>query len=293
MGRSEYVRTGIVPQRKIDYANTLRSYLGEYSKVMVISVDNVGSRQLQKVRVMLRGEAVILMGKNTIIRKVLREEAEKGNTGAAQLLPLIRLNIGFVFTNGSLVDIRKKIMEEKEPAAAKTGMLSPEDVFIPPGPTGLDPGQTSFFQALNISTKITRGAIEITSKVHICKIHEKVTASAVALMSKMSIRPFFYNILCLHVMEGGGCYPADVLDMSEEMLVAKFCRGVRSMAAISLGLYYPTQASIPHTFSNTLKQAIAICLMGEYSMKYAEPYKAFLSGKSGDDDEEEEAAGEE
>jgi len=288
MVKQEYVRSAPVPQRKIDYANTLRQYLKDFSKIMIISVDNVGSSQLQKVRIMLRGRGKILMGKNTIIRKVLREEAEKGNLGCAKLLPLIRLNIGFVFSNDSLADLRKEIMENKEPAAAKTNMLAPEDVFIPAGPTGLDPGQTSFFQALNINTKITRGAIEITSKVHICQKGVKVSASAVALMSKMSVRPFFYRINCLHVMEGGSVYPADVLDIDPAMLEGKFLRGVRSLASVSLGLYYPTAASIPHTFSNTLKQAIAICIMGEYSFKYAEPYKAFLSGKKDDEDEEEE-----
>jgi len=288
MVNDTYVRGAPVPQRKIDYANTLRKYLKEYSKIMIISVDNVGSSQLQKVRVMIRGRGKILMGKNTIIRKVLRQEAEKGTPGCAALLPLVRLNIGFVFSNGSLADIRKEILEEKEPAAAKTGVLAPMDVFIPAGPTGLDPGQTSFFQALNIATKITRGAIEITSKVHIAKMGEKVTASAVALMNKMSIRPFFYRINCCHVMENGSVYPADVLDIDPAMLEAKFRRGVRSLAAVSLGLYYPTAASIAHTFSNTVRQAIAICLPGEYSFKYAEPYKAFLSGKKDDSDEEEE-----
>merc|ERR1719506_3049502 len=126
------------------------------------------------------------------MRKILREEAEKGTPGAADLLPLIKLNVGFVFSNDNLAEIRKMILNKKVPAAAKSGMIAPMDVFIPAGPTGLDPGQTSFFQALNINTKITRGAIEITSKVHIAKKDEKVSASAVVLMSKLNMRPFFY-----------------------------------------------------------------------------------------------------
>ena len=46
-------------------------------------------------------------------------------------------------------------------APAKAGALAPIDVFIPPTNTGLGPEKTSFFQALQIATKISRGTIEI------------------------------------------------------------------------------------------------------------------------------------
>ena len=46
-------------------------------------------------------------------------------------------------------------------APAKAGALAPIDVFVDPGNTGLGPEKTSFFQALSIATKISRGTIEI------------------------------------------------------------------------------------------------------------------------------------
>jgi large subunit ribosomal protein LP0 len=79
------------------------------------------------------------------------------------------------------------------PAGAKAGTLAPTDVFVPPGPTGLDPGQTGFFQALNIATKIVKGSIEIVAQVHLIKKGDKITSSAVALLSKLDIKPFFYG----------------------------------------------------------------------------------------------------
>ena len=39
--------------------------------------------------------------------------------------------------------------------------MAPVDVFVPAGNTGLGPEKTSFFQALSITTKISRGTIEI------------------------------------------------------------------------------------------------------------------------------------
>ena len=82
------------------------------------------------------------------------------------LSPVCRGNIGFIFTNGDLGHVREVIEKYRVPAPARVGAIAPSDVFVPPGPTGADPGQTSFFQVLQIPTKIAKGQIEITNEVH-------------------------------------------------------------------------------------------------------------------------------
>jgi len=224
------------------------------------------------VRMSLRGKAVVLMGKNTICRKAIREHQESNPTLEA-LLPFVRGNIGFVFTNDDLNVVRKIILENKVPAAAKQGSMAPIDVFVPPGPTGLDPGQTAFFQALNISTKIARGSIEIINTVHLIKAGEKVTASHVALLSKLNISPFFYGIKVAYVFEGGSVYSAEVLDLTKEDLFAKFFAGVRKIAALSLSIGYPTVASAPHILGGAFRKLLYIGAAAGYEFKEA---KAFL-----------------
>jgi large subunit ribosomal protein LP0 len=157
--------------------------LNEYKNILICTVDNVGSNQMQKVRIALRGKAELLMGKKTLLRKVVREASTK-NKNLEGLLPHLTGNIGLVFTNGDIREVRTAVLANKVPAAAKSGGFAPIDVFVPPGPTGLDPGQTAFFQALNIATKIARGSIEIINVVHLIKKGDKVTSSAVALLTK-------------------------------------------------------------------------------------------------------------
>jgi len=168
--------------------------------------------------------------------------------------------MGFVFTNDNLPAIRKIILENKVPAAAKSGSFAPADVFIPPGPTGLDPGQTNFFQALNIATKIVKGAIEITNEVHLIKLGDKVTMSHVAMLDKMNIRPFFYGFKVTDVYEDGTVYSASALDMDQDILLSKFLGGVRRLAAISLAIGYPTAASVSHSINFGYKKLLAIAL---------------------------------
>jgi len=259
--------------RKYQYRKKLFAALAQYANILVISVDNVGSSQMQQVRIALRGKAIVLMGKNTIIRKVFRDHE---NTQLQSLLPYVRGNMGFVFCNDGLQEIRTIITSNKVPAAARPGLMAPSDVFIPAGPSGLDPGQTSFFQALNIGTKITKGAIEIISQVHLIKKDERVSASAVALLSKMNMKPFFFGIQVNTIYEKGSIYAASVLDFTEADLLDKFFRGVSTLASVSLAIGYPTAAALPHLVCRGFKNLLCISLASDYKFAEAKKYQDLL-----------------
>jgi large subunit ribosomal protein LP0 len=127
---------------------------------LIVHCDNVGSNQFMQVRHTLRGQATVLMGKNTTIRKVLKDfvRDNEGHPSIA-LMDYIVGNTGFIFTNGDLTTIRDIVTGNKVPAPARVGAIAPIDVFVEPGPTGCDPGQTAWFQALNIPTKVRGRAV--------------------------------------------------------------------------------------------------------------------------------------
>jgi len=249
--------------RKSAYWTKLNAALDEYKNILIIGVDFVGSKQMQQVRIALRGKGIVLMGKNTIIRKVLRERAEK-NPALESLMPYVFGNIGFVFTNGDLNALRHIVTANKVPAGAKSGVVAPIDVVIPPGPTGLDPGQTSFFQTLNIGTKIVKGSIEMTVASKVCTKGEKITASAVALLNKLNIRPFEYGITIDTVYENGSTYSVKVLDMSDSDLVNMFTNSAARMAAVSFALGYINQVTLPHSFGRAFRMVCALALQTGY-----------------------------
>lgn len=252
-------------QRKNAYWAKLESAINEFENILVITVDFVGSRQMQKVRSAIRGRGQILMGKNTIMRKVIRDNAEK-NPKLNALLPHIRGNMGLIFvpTGVDLNSVRKIVSSFTMPASAKSGVIAPIDVTVPAGPTGLDPGQTSFFQTLNVATKITKGSIEITSAVRLCTAGEKVSASAVALLSKLNIKPFEFGIIVPIVYEDGSAYDASVLDLGAEDLIAMFTGAVAKLASISFEIGQINAATVPHSFGRAFNALIAIALGTEY-----------------------------
>ena len=167
---------------KSNYFLKLVQLFDEYPKCFLVEADNVGSKQMQQIRMSLRGHAVVLMGKNTMMRKALRGHLTQ-NPKLEQLLPHIVGNIGFVFTKEELTDVRTMILDNKVKAPARAGAIAPLDVTVPAQNTGLGPEKSSFFQALNIPTKITKGTIEIVADVKLIKTGDKVGMSDSTLLN--------------------------------------------------------------------------------------------------------------
>ncbi|PFH37471.1 ribosomal protein RPP0 [Besnoitia besnoiti] len=257
------------------YFSRLFALLEQHSKLLVVEADHVGSKQMADIRLALRGKAVVLMGKNTMIRTALKQKMSE-MPQLEKLLPLVRLNIGFIFCIADPAEVRKIIQAHKVPAPARQGVFAPIDVFIPAGPTGMDPGSTSFFQALGIATKIVKGQIEIQNEVHLIKEGEKVTASAATLLQKLGIKPFEYGLAIQHVYDDGSVYSASVLDITDEVILGKFRDGATNVAALSRQVGIPTTASAPHSILEAFKFCTSLILDSDYTFPQMQKIKDIL-----------------
>ncbi|KAJ8647466.1 hypothetical protein MRB53_000489 [Persea americana] len=267
--------------KKIAYDKKLCQFLDQYTQVLIAAADNVGSNQLQNIRKGLRGDSVVLMGKNTMMKRSVRLHAEKtGNKAYLNLIPLLVGNVGLIFTKGDLKEVSEEVGKYKVGAPARVGLVAPIDVIVPPGNTGLDPSQTSFFQVLNIPTKINKGTVEIITPVELIKKGEKVGSSEAALLAKLGIRPFSYGLVVLSVYDNGSVFSPEVLDLTEDDLVDKFAAGVSMVTSLSLALSFPTLAAAPHMFINAYKNVLAVAIATEYSFPQAEEVKEYLKDPS-------------
>merc|ERR550532_1956183 len=218
------------------------------------------------------------MGKNTMIRKGLSMGHEKyPEAGLDKLRAGVNGNMGFIFaTNCTLDDIRDTITKHRMTAAAKTGQTSMVDLSLPSGPTGMDPSQTAFFQALNIGTKIVKGQIELVTDFKILHVGNKVSPSAAVLLGKLGIKPFEYGMEVQQVYQDGAVFAAAVLDIKEEVLITKFLGGVANMAAFSREVGIPTEPGLPHAMGNAFRNVAALVAALDFSFKEVEPVKKFL-----------------
>jgi len=257
---------------KAGYFDKLKGLLEEYKSIFIVSVDNVSSQQMHEIRQSLRNEGVVLMGKNTMVRRALKTFLVD-TPEYERLLPFVKGNVGFVFTNGDLKEIRDKILANKVAAPARAGAVAPVDVWIPAGNTGMEPGKTSFFQALGVPTKIARGTIEITTDLKLVEAGAKVGPSEATLLNMLNISPFTYGMGIAQVYDQGNTFPSSVLDISEDQLLKAFSSAITTIAAVSLALNFPTLPSVIHSLVNSYKKVLAVAIETEISWPEIEELK--------------------
>lgn len=272
-----------IRKEKYAYWEKLWQLVEECRQILLVDADNVGSRQIMDIRRALRGRATVLFGKNTLIRTGLKHRIAKPEPHdedyaqrkdkwfpmdeLKELIPLIKKNVGLIFCKQGLSDVQKVVEESKVPAEARNGSIAPIDVTIPAGPTGMDPSQTAFFQALGISTKIVKSQIEIVTDVPIIEKGKKVGSSEAVLLKKLNIRPFTYGFKMVNVYDNGSVYSPDALKISDEEVAAKFALGLRNIAAISIGVGYPTAAALPYSINSAFRNLVSISSEAGYSFK--------------------------
>lgn len=267
---------GGISEKKTEYFTKLRALLDEYKSVFIVGVDNVSSQQMHEVRKTLRGDAVVLMGKNTMVRRAFRgflsdiPEIEK-------LLPYIKGNVGFVFTNADLKTIREVIVSNRVAAPARAGAVAPKDVWVPAGNTGMEPGKTSFFQALGVPTKIARGTIEIVSDVKVVEEGAKVGPSEATLLNMLNISPFTYGLSVEQVFDNGQVFSPSILDITDEQMTGYFLAAAKTIATISLAVGYPTLPAVSHSIINHYKNVLAVSIATEYTFEGSEAIKDRLA----------------
>lgn len=129
----------------------------------------------------------------------------------------------------------------------------------------MEPGKTSFFQALGVPTKIARGTIEITTDLKLVEASHKVGASEATLLNMLNISPFTYGMTITQVYEEGQTFSPDVLDIESSQLLKSLSSAIATITTISLAANYPTLPSVMHSLINSYKNAISVAIETDYS----------------------------
>ena len=137
----------------------------------------------------------------------------------------------------------------------------------------MEPGKTSFFQALGVPTKIARGTIEITTDLKLVEAGSKVGASEATLLNMLNISPFTYGMSISQVYDGGQTFAPSVLDIKEEQLLKALNSAIAAITSISLAANYPTLPSIIHSLMNGYKKVLAVAVETDYSWEGIEELK--------------------
>ena len=137
----------------------------------------------------------------------------------------------------------------------------------------MEPGKTSFFQALGVPTKIARGTIEITADLKLVERGAKVGASEATLLNMLNISPFTYGMKVTQVYEDGQTFSPDVLDIEESQLLKALQSAIGTITTISLATNYPTLPSVIHSLINGYKKVLSVAVETDYAWEGIEELK--------------------
>lgn len=254
--------------------------IDSYERLVFVKLDNVTSQQMHKVRRDLQGIAEMVVGKKTTQKKIILLRSEGKNATPNDRAMWEKLcrdnfltgNTALCFTNKQPADLVTVFERYRVQAPARVGAVSPVEVIIPAGNTGMEPTQTSFFQALNIMTKIDKGTVAIVNDKKVLSPGEKVDTSVAALLQKLKISPFFYNPEIVGVWEKGVLFTPEDLALTESVIAEAFATGISRLTGLSLGSGIATELSLPHAiaagFKNLLAAAVATdFVFTEYNSK--------------------------
>ena len=238
MSEAESVRkTETVPEWKQAEVDELVDFLERYDAVGVVGVTGIPSRQLQSMRRGLHGSAEVRMSRNTLMTRAVQEVDD----GLEQLADEIAGEVAFVGTNDNPFGLFKELEASKTPAPIGAGEVAPNDIVIPEGDTGIDPGPfVGELQTVGASARIMEGSIKVTEDSKVLEAGETVDQDLADVLSEMGIEPKEVGLDLRAVYADGVLFEPDELAID----VDEYREDVQAAAAaarnLSVNAAYPT-----------------------------------------------------
>jgi large subunit ribosomal protein L10 len=173
-----------IPQWKRDEIDKFERLIDEHDAVGVVNVEGIASKQFQELRRNLHGSALIRVGRNTLMRRALEEK------GLEDLTEYIDGQTGLLLTNDNPFTLYQKIEEGKSSAPISAGQEATDEVVVPEGDTGFDPGPVvGDLQQAGISARIEEGSIKVVEDSVVLEPGEEATPEIAEALSKLDIEP--------------------------------------------------------------------------------------------------------
>ncbi|XP_043824240.1 60S acidic ribosomal protein P0-like [Dromiciops gliroides] len=157
--------------------------------------------------------------------------------------------MSFVFNMEILIENKDMLLAKNMPANIHANAISTCDFNVAVQKTCLDPEKSSFFQALDITTKISRCIKRILRDR---QTGDKVNGSKAILLNIINIPLFSFGLIIQQVFDNGSIYSLK-MDIMEEILHLHLLKGICNIANVCLQINYPTVKSVLYCITNGYK----------------------------------------
>ena len=203
-----------IPQWKLDEIDHLVELFKNYRNIAVIEVAHINDIQIQSIRKILRGKALFRMSKKSLqLRAIERFKEESKKRNLDEFTKHIPGQSSLVFTNLDLFELNKIFHENEWMVPAKSNEITPIDIWVPAGDTGLPTGQviSELNITLRLPTRIQNDTIWIREDTITHQAGDLVTVKQAAVLKKLGITPIESLIKIHFAWSDGEIIPKEIL----------------------------------------------------------------------------------
>jgi large subunit ribosomal protein L10 len=254
---AELRKTETIPEWKREEVDELVEFVRQYDSVGVVNVAGIPSRQLQDMRRGLHGSAAVRMSRNTLMRRAVDEVDE----GLEQLTDYVSGQVAFIGTNDNPFGLFKQLEASKTPAPIGAGEVAPNDVVIPEGDTGIDPGPfVGELQQVGANARIQEGSIKVLEDSTVLEAGEEVTQQLANVLSELGIEPKEVGLDLRAVYADGVLFEPDELAIDVDDYRADVEAAASAGFNLAVNAAVPTAQSTPTLLAKAAGEAKAVGL---------------------------------
>ncbi|MFW9899843.1 MAG: 50S ribosomal protein L10 [Candidatus Thorarchaeota archaeon] len=280
-----------IPQWKIEEINHLVDLFKKYKNVAVIDVHHINDTQFQTMRKILRDKAVFRMSKKSLqLRAIEQFKSESKKKNLDDFAKHIPGQSSLVFTNLDLFELKRIFHENEWMVPAKPNEITPVDIWVPAGDTGLPTGQviSELNMTLRLPTRIMNDTIHIREDTRTHKAGDLVDVKQAAVLKKLGITPIESLIKIYFAWSDGEIIPEEILYMDMEGFKQDFGRAYREALAILFKMPFYIEDMSEEYFRKAASEAnnLNAIIFGEKIQALIQEEKPKVEEKEPEEEEE-------
>ncbi len=231
-------KTENLPQWKKEEVDDLAALISEYESVGVVGITGIPSKQLQDMRRDLHGTARLRVSRNTLQVRALED------AGLDDLVDHIEGQVGIIATDSNPFALYKDLEASKTPAPINEGEVAPNDIVIPEGDTGVDPGPfVGELQSIGANARIEDGSIQVMEDSTVLSAGEEVSADVANVLNELGIEPKEVGLDLRAVVAEGVLFDPEDLDIDIEAYRSDVATAAARARNLSVNASFPTAAT--------------------------------------------------
>lgn len=226
--------------------------ISQFKVIGIADLKDFPSNLLQKVKKNIEDATFKVTSKN-VLKRVLESKGHKDIVEKLPNQPIL------ILTNKNAFELYGAIKKSKARSKAKIGMISPIDIVVPAGDTGLPPGPAlSDLKKVGIKAQVRGATIFVPDDTVITKAGDVINGDVVSTLSKLDIKPVELVLDVVLVKEDGMIYSKDVLDIDADTIIMQIATAARQAVALGVEIGYICKDTVEPMIAKAEREAKAL-----------------------------------